>query len=73
MASHALTRISHTSLDLKAETTNLVETCHRLISTANLDLKECSLIAITAFSRTLNLSLLSIVPRSGATKDILTL
>lgn len=48
----------------------LEKACHRLIGTANLDLEEGSLFAITSISRALSRPLLRIVPGAGATKDI---
>lgn len=48
----------------------LEKACHRLISTANLDLEEGSLFTITSISRALSRTLLRIVPGAGTTKDI---
>lgn len=48
----------------------LVEACHRLISTADLDLEERGLVAITPIIGALDLALLRIVPGAGAAKDI---
>jgi hypothetical protein len=44
--------------------THLIKTRHRLIRTPNLHLKVRCLIAVTAFSRTLHLPLLRIIPRA---------
>lgn len=53
--------------------THLVETRHRLISTANLDLKESGLVSITALLRTLDGGLVGIVPGAGATEHVFSL
>jgi hypothetical protein len=51
----------------------LEKACHGLISTANLDLEECSFIAITSIGRALSGTLLRIVPGTGSTEDIFSL
>jgi hypothetical protein len=50
--------------------THLIETRHGLIRTPNLHLEERRLIAITPLPGALNLSLLRIIPCSGATEHI---
>lgn len=51
----------------------LVETRHRLISTANLHLKEGGLVAIAALGGALHAALLRIVPGARSAKDVLLL
>ncbi|KAF7548763.1 hypothetical protein G7046_g8560 [Stylonectria norvegica] len=51
----------------------LIETRHRLISTANLNLEESRLIAIAAPSRALHLALLGVVPGARPAEDVLAL
>lgn len=53
--------------------TYLEEARHGLISTANLDLEECRLPAVTSLCGALDFALLGVVPCSRATKDILSL
>ena len=53
--------------------TNLIKSSHRLISTANLQLKESRLIPLTVGRRARHAALLRIAPGPGPAKDVLAL
>lgn len=55
------------------DTTYLVETRHGLVGTADLDLEEGRLLAVTPLARALRLALLRVVPGSRAAEDVLPL
>jgi len=60
---------NHTPSESRTES-HLVESSHRLISTSNLHLKECSCLSVASFLRTLHLCLVCIIPSSGSTEHI---